>query len=141
RFRLPGRVQAEARRITPLGLSHGHALPPRGGVVPPIPHPGLAGHPGDGRARDCAARDRRPPGLRRVPARPALPERQRPAGRPLAAGLRADLERALGSLDQLDEVLTRQEARTLRRRVESVLMEGWRYPQPTSGWSVPWPPV
>jgi len=63
------------------------------------------------------------------------------AGEPLPAGLRADLERALGSLGQLDEVLTRQEARTLRRRVESVLMEGWRYPQPTSGWSVPWPPV
>jgi hypothetical protein len=63
------------------------------------------------------------------------------AGRALPAELRPDLERVVGELDELDELLTRSELRKLRSRFEAVLAPEWRFPAPTSGWSVPWPPV
>lgn len=65
------------------------------------------------------------------------------AGRPLPASpsLRSDLERVLGELDQLGELLTAPELRKVRERIEEVLEPGWTFPAPTSGWSVPWPPV
>ena len=63
------------------------------------------------------------------------------AGRPLPAELRPDLERVLGELDQLEELVSKAELRKLRRRFEAILEPAWRFPSPTSGWSVPWPPV
>jgi hypothetical protein len=29
----------------------------------------------------------------------------------------------------------------LKRRLRGVLDPRWRFPEPTSGWSIPWPPV
>jgi hypothetical protein len=70
------------------------------------------------------------------------------AGRPLPARLRAGVERALagvgaaGDLEaELDDLLSKRELTALRRRLASALEPGWRYPEPTSAWSVPWPPV
>ena len=63
------------------------------------------------------------------------------AGRPLPDALRPDLERVLGELDQLSELLTRAELRKLRSRLEAIVEPAWRFPSPASGWSVPWPPV
>lgn len=63
------------------------------------------------------------------------------AGRPLPEELRGDLERALPEVDQLGELLPEPEVEALRFRLESALQPGWRFPHPTSGWSVPWPPV
>jgi len=63
------------------------------------------------------------------------------AGQPLPPELRPDLERVLGEVDQLEELLSRAELRTLRTRFEAVLEPDWRFPSPSSGWSVPWPPV
>lgn len=63
------------------------------------------------------------------------------AGEELPAGDRADLERALGELGSLGELMTRGELAALRRRLQAVLRPDWRFPGPTSGWSVPWPPI
>jgi hypothetical protein len=63
------------------------------------------------------------------------------AGRPLPDELRPDLERALPEVAELGELLAKTEVRQLRARIEGVLEAGWRFPAPTSGWSVPWPPV
>jgi hypothetical protein len=69
------------------------------------------------------------------------------AGQSLPAGLRGDLERAATSLDSgelklvLGELLSRRELSMLRRRAASAARPGWEMPQPTSAWSVPWPPV
>jgi hypothetical protein len=69
------------------------------------------------------------------------------AGEPLAAELCSDLERALAELDRgpLAETMSRlispAEIRVLKRRIRRVLDARWRFPQPTSAWSVPWPPV
>lgn len=63
------------------------------------------------------------------------------AGRPLPAELRPDLERVLDEIDSLRELLTSAELRRLRGRIEAALEPDWRFPAPSSGWSVPWPPV
>jgi uncharacterized repeat protein (TIGR03843 family) len=68
------------------------------------------------------------------------------AGEPAPAALRADLERVAGELDgalggELSELLRRAELEMLRRRVDRVAARGWRFPAPSSAWSVPWPPV
>lgn len=70
------------------------------------------------------------------------------AGRPLPARLRPALDRLQADLEAggplgsaLGELLSRREQSALRRRVRAVLGPGWRFPEPTSGWSVPWPPV
>lgn len=63
------------------------------------------------------------------------------AGQPLPDALRADLERAVPRIDELRELVTRSELRVLRSRIEAALAPGWAYPEPTSGWSVPWPPI
>ncbi len=69
------------------------------------------------------------------------------AGEPLPAPFRADLERARAALESgelakgLKGLLTKPEIELLRRRVEGVLDPAWRFPSPTSGWSVPWPPI
>lgn len=70
------------------------------------------------------------------------------AGQPLPAHLRAPVARALSELeqrgplsDQLEDLLSKRELAVLRRRLGAVLEPAWRYPQPSSSWSVPWPPV
>jgi hypothetical protein len=63
------------------------------------------------------------------------------AGQPLPPELRADVERVAGELEPLAELLSRPELRKLRARFEAVLDPAWRFPAPTSGWSIPWPPV
>lgn len=70
------------------------------------------------------------------------------AGRPLPARLRPTLEVALAGLEGggelgagLGELLSKREVTVLRRRLAATLDPSWRFPQPTSAWSVPWPPV
>ncbi|TMD09545.1 MAG: SCO1664 family protein [Chloroflexi bacterium] len=69
------------------------------------------------------------------------------SGQRLPARLRGDLERGAESLEagplaaELSELVSRRELAVLRRRLTAVLEPGWRFPSPTSGWSVPWPPV
>jgi len=69
------------------------------------------------------------------------------SGEPLPPDLCDDLERALievekGSLaEELEQLLRPGEVRVLKRRLRGVLDPAWRFPEPTSAWSVPWPPV
>ena len=69
------------------------------------------------------------------------------AGEPLPAPNRADLERAAAALESgelprtLKGLITARELQLLRRRVDGVLDQSWRFPSPSSGWSVPWPPI
>ena len=39
------------------------------------------------------------------------------------------------------DLLRPGEVRLLKRRLRGVLDPAWRFPEPTSAWSVPWPPV
>jgi uncharacterized repeat protein (TIGR03843 family) len=69
------------------------------------------------------------------------------SGEPLPAELCTDLERALMKLEQggpadwPEQLLSPGEVRVLKRRLRAVLDPRWRFPEPTSAWSVPWPPV
>lgn len=69
------------------------------------------------------------------------------AGRPLPADLCEGVERALLELDggglgqTLGELLAPEETAMLRRRLRGVLDPRWRFPEPSSAWSIPWPPV
>jgi uncharacterized repeat protein (TIGR03843 family) len=69
------------------------------------------------------------------------------AGRPAAKRLRADVGRTLAALEgqalgqALGELLAAREVRALRRRLQAAAESGWRFPEPGSAWSVPWPPV
>jgi len=69
------------------------------------------------------------------------------AGQPLPTDLCGDVERALVQLERgslgplLQGLLSPAEQRTLKRRLRSVLAPDWRFPDPTSAWSLPWPPV
>jgi len=69
------------------------------------------------------------------------------SGEPLPSDLCGDVERALvaaekGSLaDELERLPRPGEVRVLKRRLRGVLDPTWRFPEPTSAWSVPWPPV
>jgi uncharacterized repeat protein (TIGR03843 family) len=69
------------------------------------------------------------------------------SGHPLPPHLCGDLERALAEVDhgnlarELEQLLLPGEVRVLKRRLRGVLDPAWRFPEPTSGWSVPWPPV
>ena len=69
------------------------------------------------------------------------------SGDPLPQELCADVERALTDLEKgglaatLDRLLSPAEIRMLKRRLRGVLDPTWRFPEPTSMWSVPWPPV
>lgn len=69
------------------------------------------------------------------------------AGEPLPEDVCGDLERALVALEQgsfggvLEGLLSATEIRALRRRMRRVLDPRWRFPEPASAWSVPWPPV
>ena len=69
------------------------------------------------------------------------------AGQTLPAELCGDVERALAQLEKgplgrvLEPLLSPAESRTLKRRLRAVLSADWRFPDPTSAWSLPWPPV
>lgn len=69
------------------------------------------------------------------------------AGEPLPQSLCRDLERALSELERgqlgktMQDLISGPEIRVLRRRLRGVLDPRWRFPDPTSAWSVPWPPV
>jgi uncharacterized repeat protein (TIGR03843 family) len=69
------------------------------------------------------------------------------SGEELPADLCADVERALIDVEKgalagtLNRLLRPGEIRMLKRRLRGVLDPAWRFPEPTSAWSVPWPPV
>ena len=69
------------------------------------------------------------------------------AGASLPAELCGDVEGALMALERgplaevLEALLKPGEVRLLKRRLRGVLDPWWRFPEPTSAWSVPWPPV
>jgi hypothetical protein len=69
------------------------------------------------------------------------------SGEALPADLCDDVERALIDVEKgrlgkaLGELLRPGEVRMLKRRLRGVLDPTWRFPEPTSAWSVPWPPV
>jgi uncharacterized repeat protein (TIGR03843 family) len=69
------------------------------------------------------------------------------AGSRLPDRLRPDLERAMTAVaggelaSQLESLLSPKEISSLGHRIEEVLKENWKLPQPSSSWSVPWPPV
>jgi hypothetical protein len=69
------------------------------------------------------------------------------AGLELPHHLCGDVERALIELEggvlakSLASLLAPAEIRALKRRLRGVLDPRWRFPEPTSGWSIPWPPV
>jgi uncharacterized repeat protein (TIGR03843 family) len=69
------------------------------------------------------------------------------SGEPLPPDLCDDVERALADLDKgrlaatLGGLLSPSEVRMLKRRLRGVLDPSWRFPEPTSAWSIPWPPV
>jgi hypothetical protein len=69
------------------------------------------------------------------------------SGDPLPPDLCGDVERALVDIDKgglasiLGGLLSAAEVRMLKRRLRGVLDPAWRFPEPTSAWSIPWPPV
>ena len=69
------------------------------------------------------------------------------SGEPMPPELCGDVERALIDVEKgrlakkLAELLHPAEVRVLKRRLRGVLDPSWRFPEPTSGWSVPWPPI
>ena len=69
------------------------------------------------------------------------------AGEPLPEGLRQDLERVRDALVRddgacgLKGLISGRELAALVGRVRAALDGRWRFPAPTSGWSVPWPLV
>ncbi len=69
------------------------------------------------------------------------------AGRELPQELCGDVERALIEAERgplarsLGTLISPGENRVLKRRLRGVLDPKWRFPEPTSAWSIPWPPV
>jgi hypothetical protein len=69
------------------------------------------------------------------------------AGRELPADLCGDVERTLTELERgelrekLAGLLEPIEIRALGRRMRAVIDGRWRFPDATSAWSIPWPPV
>ncbi len=69
------------------------------------------------------------------------------SGQPLPSELCGDVERALIDLERgalaksMPELIGTQEIRVLKRRLRGVLDPRWRFPEPASPWSIPWPPV
>ena len=69
------------------------------------------------------------------------------SGRPLPSDLCGDVERTLVEVERgalgktMQGLLSPAEIRALKRRLRGVLDPQWRFPEPTSAWSIPWPPV
>jgi hypothetical protein len=69
------------------------------------------------------------------------------AGQPLPEQLRGDVLRAAAEVergelhDALRELISATELTALQRRLRAALSRGWVLPEPTSAWSLPWPPV
>jgi hypothetical protein len=69
------------------------------------------------------------------------------AGRPLPPDLCGGVEHALLELEggalgpTLAALIAPEEITVLRRRLRGVLDPRWRFPEPSSAWSIPWPPV
>lgn len=69
------------------------------------------------------------------------------SGQPLPAELCGDVERALVELEggllakTMGNLLGPPEVRVLKRRLRGVLDARWRFPEPTSAWAIPWPPI
>jgi len=69
------------------------------------------------------------------------------AGEPLPGDLCGDVDRLLSSLqagdlaESLRRLLDPEEVEMLQRRLRGVLDPRWRFPEPTSAWSIPWPPI
>jgi len=69
------------------------------------------------------------------------------SGDPMPAELCGDVERALVDVEKgglaktLGGLISPAEVRMLKRRLRGVLAPTWRFPEPTSAWSVPWPPI
>jgi uncharacterized repeat protein (TIGR03843 family) len=69
------------------------------------------------------------------------------SGEPLPDDVCGDLERTLRDVEKGDlaktlaNLLQPPEVRMLKRRLRGVLDPRWRFPEPSSAWSVPWPPV
>jgi uncharacterized repeat protein (TIGR03843 family) len=69
------------------------------------------------------------------------------SGEPLPQEMCGDVERTLHDTEKgalartLENLLDPGEIRVLKRRLRGVLDQRWRFPEPTSAWSVPWPPV
>ena len=69
------------------------------------------------------------------------------SGQQLPGELCGDVEGALVDMergrlgDTMRGLISAVEVRALKRRLRGVLDPRWRFPEPTSGWSIPWPPV
>ncbi|HSS76391.1 MAG TPA: hypothetical protein VLV54_06560 [Thermoanaerobaculia bacterium] len=69
------------------------------------------------------------------------------SGQPLPDELCGDVEHALIELERgplgktMSAMLSPVEVRGLKRRLRGVIDPAWRFPEPTSAWSIPWPPV
>jgi hypothetical protein len=69
------------------------------------------------------------------------------SGQPLPGEVCADVERTLVGVERgqvgmrLRELISPPELGMLKRRLRAVLDPGWRFPEPSSAWSIPWPPV
>src|SRR6202171_3956398 len=69
------------------------------------------------------------------------------AGEPLPPALCGDVERALAEVEKgrlaatLSGLLSPAGGRMTQGRLRGVLDPSWRFPEPVSAWSVPWPPV
>lgn len=69
------------------------------------------------------------------------------SGQALPVDLCGDVERTLLDLERgelartMHGLISSAEVRLLKRRLRGVLDGAWRFPEPTSAWSIPWPPV
>jgi hypothetical protein len=69
------------------------------------------------------------------------------SGQPLPGEMCGDVEGALVEMERgplgetIRGLISAVEVRALKRRLKGVLDPRWRFPEPTSGWSIPWPPV
>ncbi len=69
------------------------------------------------------------------------------SGEQMPSDLCGDVERALVELERgalahsMAGLISPPEVRVLKRRLRGVLDPRWRFPEPSSAWSIPWPPV